>query len=207
MPEFLNQFGTEIQCEAELGQARWPLGFVCPCCAHTAHSVFKVGSHKTFQCSVCRHQTSLIAGTLFHNAKLPLTVWFWAIYLISQAKTGLTAPALKQYLGVSYPTAWLIQHKLIEAMSERETHYTLTGQVQVDDAYFGGELSGGKAGRGSEKKVPFVAALSLDDKGHPLRVKLTPVSGFTNRAIVDWAKTILLQVAPCFPMVWHVSLR
>ena len=46
-------------------------------------------------------------------------------------------------------------------MSERETKYTLSGQVQVDDAYFGGELSGGKAGRGSENKVPFVAALSL----------------------------------------------
>ena len=71
------------------------------------------------------------------------------------------------------------------AMSERETKYTLSGQVQIDDAYFGGELSGGKAGRGSENKVPFVAALSLDDEGHPLRVKLTPVSGFTNTAIAD----------------------
>jgi hypothetical protein len=114
-----------------------------------------------------------------------------AIYLISQAKTGMSALALKRYLGVSYPTAWLIQHKLMEAMSERETKYTLSGQVQIDDAYFGGELSGGKAGRGSENKVPFVAALSLDEEGHPLRVKLTPVSGFTNKAIADWAKANL----------------
>ena len=77
------------------------------------------------------------------------------------------------------------------AMSDRETHYTLSGQVQVDDAYFGGELSGGKAGRGSENKVPFVAALAFDEAGHPLRVKLTPVSGFTSKAIADWAKTNL----------------
>ena len=98
---------------------------------------------------------------------------------------------LKRYLGVSYPTAWLIQHKLMEAMSERETNDTLSGQVQIDDAYFGGELSDGKAGRGSENKVPFVTALSLDEEGHPLRIKLTPVSGFTNRAIADWAKTNL----------------
>ncbi len=159
MPEFLKQFSTEAQCEAELEQARWPQGFVCPCCAHTGHSVFKVGSHKTFQCQDCRHQTSLIAGTLFQSTKLPLTVWFLAIYLISQAKTGLSALALKRYLGVSYPTAWLIQHKLMEAMSERETKYTLGGQVQVDDAYFGGELSGGKTGRGSENKVPFKVTL------------------------------------------------
>ena len=120
-----------------------------------------------FQCQACRHQTSLIAGTLFQSTKLPLTVWFLAIYFISQAKTGLSALALKRYLGVSYPTAWLIQHKLMEAMSDRETHYTLSGQVQVDDAYFGGELSGGKAGRGSENKVPFVAALAFDEAGHP----------------------------------------
>jgi hypothetical protein len=79
----------------------------------------------------------------------------------------------------------------MEAMSERETKYTLSGQVPVDDAYFGGELSGGKAGRGSENKAPFVAALSLDEEGHPLRVKLTPVSGFTSKAIADWAKANL----------------
>ena len=161
MPEFLKQFGTEAQCEAELEQARWPQGFVCPCCAHAGHSVLKGGPHKTFQCQACRRQTSLTAGTLFQSTKLPLTVWFLAIYLISQAKTGLSALALKRYLGVSYPTAWFIQHKLMEAMCERETKYTLGSHVQLDDAYFGGEHSGGKAGRGSENKVPFVAALSL----------------------------------------------
>jgi len=117
--------------------------------------VFKAGSHKTFQCQACRHQTSLIAGTLFQSTKLPLTVWFLAIYLISQAKTGLSSLALKRYLGVSYPTAWLIHHKLMEAMSERETNYTLSGQIQVDDAYFGGELSGGKAGQGLRKQGAF----------------------------------------------------
>jgi hypothetical protein len=79
----------------------------------------------------------------------------------------------------------------MEAMSGRETKYTLGGQIQVDDAYFGGELSEGKVGRGSENKVPFVAALSLDDEGHPLRIKLTPVSGFSSKAIADWAKANL----------------
>lgn len=191
MPDFLKHFGTEAQCEATLEQSRWPQGFVCPCCRATGASVFIVGSHKMFQCRACRHQTSLTAGTLFQSTKLPLTTWFLAIYLISQAKTGLSALALKRYLGVRYPTAWLIQHKLMQAMSERETTYTLTGHVQVDDAYLGGELSGGKVGRGSENKVPFVAAVSLDDNGHPLRIKLTPVSGFTLKAISSWSKANL----------------
>lgn len=191
MPDFLNQFGSEAQCELALEQSRWPQGFVCPCCNGIGSSVFIVGSHKMFQCRTCRHQTSLTAGTLFQSTKLPLTTWFLAIYLISQAKTGLSALALKRYLGVRYPTAWLIQHKLMEAMSERETHYTLSGHIQIDDAYLGGELSGGKAGRGSENKVPFVAAVSLNENGHPLRIKLTPVSGFTLKAISNWAKANL----------------
>ena len=118
---------------------------------------------------------------------MALTIWFLAIYLISQAKTGLSTLALKRQLGVSYPTAWLIQHKLMQAMAERETEYSLVGQVQVDDVYLGGELTGGKAGRGSENKVPFVAAVSLNAEGHPLDTKMAPVPGFTLKAIANWA--------------------
>ena len=214
MPEFLKQFGSEDQCEAALEQSRWPQGFACPSCGETRCSVFIVGSHKMFQCRTCRHQTSLTAGTLFQSTKLPLTTWFLAIYLISQAKTGLSALALKRYLGVRYPTAWLIQHKLMAAMAERETLYTLSGPVQVDDAYLGGERSGGKAGRGSENKVPFVAALSLDDDGHPLRIKLTAVSGFTLKAIAAWAKanlapdcSVLSDGLACFTAVTEAGCQ
>jgi transposase-like protein len=191
MPEFLRQFGTEAQCEAALERARWPEGFRCPHCGQAAHYVLRVGARKSFQCSACRRQTSLIAGTLFQGTKLALTVWFLAIYMISQAKTGLSALALKRYLGVSYPTAWLVHHKLMQAMVEREARYVLSGKVEVDDAYLGGELSGGTAGRGSENKVPFVAAVSLDPAGHPLRAKLTPVPGFTLKAIAAWANAHL----------------
>lgn len=118
---------------------------------------------------------------------MALTIWFLAIYLISQAKTGLSALALKRQLGVSYPTAWLIQHKLMQAMLERESVYTLSGDVQVDDAYLRGERAGGKPGRGSENKVPFVAAVSLDPEGHPRYAKMAPVPGFTHLAIGEWA--------------------
>ena len=136
-------------------------------------------------------QTSLIAGTVFQSTHLALTLWFLAIYLISEAKTGLSALALKRHLGVSYPTAWLIQHKLMQTMTERDAQYTLCGEVLVDDAYLGGERVGGKAGRGSENKVPFVAAVSLNTEGHPLYTKMIPVPGFTCAALTDWAKAAL----------------
>lgn len=188
LPAFLGQYGTKAQCAAALENERWPQGFRCPHCGGVDYYLLKGASHKTFQCKACRSQTSLIAGTLFQGTHLPLTVWFLAIYLFSQAKTGLSALALKRQLGVSYPTAWLIQQKLMQAMAERDAQYTLCGNVQVDDGYLGGELAGGKAGRGSENKVPFIAAVSLDTNGHPLYVKMAPVPGFTRKAIADWAK-------------------
>ena len=208
MPEFFQRFASESQCAAALEAARWPHGFGCPCCGKTAHCVLRGGSCKVFQCNACRHQTSLIAGTVFQGTKLPLTVWFLAIYLISQAKTGLSALALKRHLGVSYPTAWLIHHKLMRAMEQREERYVLGGEVQVDDAYLGGERTGGKAGRGSENKVPFLAAVSLSEEGHPLRAKLSLVPGFTLKAIAEWAKshlapgsTVLSDGLACFNAV------
>jgi transposase-like protein len=191
LPDFLQQFGTEEQCEAELKKVRWPGGFHCPRCGQTEYSLLHVGHHETFQCKNCRLQTSLIAGTLFQSTHLPLTRWFLAIYLISQAKTGLSALALKRQLGVSYPTAWLVYHKLMQAMSERDAQYTLGGRVLIDDAYLGGELTGGKAGRGSENKVPFVAAVSLNEAGYPLYIKVATIPGFTRNAIADWAGNAL----------------
>lgn len=191
MPEFLERYGNEAQCAAALEQARWSTGFRCPRCDGGAYTRVGGRTHTLFQCRVCRHQTSLIAGTVMQGTKLPLTVWFLAIYFISQAKTGLSALALKRQLGVSYPSAWLVHHKLMQAMAEREERYALQGRVQIDDAYLGGERSGGKSGRGSENKVAFVAAVSLNDDGHPLRTKLTPVPSFSNKAIARWAKTTL----------------
>ena len=123
------------------------------------------------------------ADSLMVHAKLPLTNWFLAIHLISQAKTGLSALALKRQVGVSYPTAGLLHQKISRAMARQDGTHRLGGEVQIDDAYLGGERAGGKPGRGSENKVPFVAAVSLNEHGHPMRLKLNLVSGFTLKAI------------------------
>jgi len=190
LPAFLEQFGAETPCETALESARWPEGFRCPHCGGASHDVLHQRGRKTFQCQNCRGQTSLIAGTLFQGAHLALTVWFLALYLISQAKTGLSALALKRHLGV-YPTAWLIEHKLMQTTTERDAQYTLCGEGLVDDAYLGGERVGGKAGRGSENKVPLVAAVSLNSEKHPLHTQMIPVPGLTCAALADWAKAAL----------------
>ncbi|SEI78776.1 ISXO2-like transposase domain-containing protein [Nitrosomonas eutropha] len=177
--------------------ARWSDGFHCPRCNGTAYYVIRDGIRKVFQCRACRHQTSLIAGTVFQGTKLPLTVWFLAIYPVSQAKTGLSSLALKRQLGVSYPTAGLIHHKLMQAMANREERYVLDGRIQVDDVYLGGERAGGKTGRGSENKVPIVAAVSLTEDDRPLRMRLTPVSTWVKDCLAP-GSTVFSDASACW---------
>ncbi len=105
MPAFIAQYGTEAQCETALERARWPDDFRCPRCGGQAHCVLHGSPRKMFQCNACRHQASLIAGTVMQGTRLPLTTWFLAIHLLSQAKTGLSALALKRQLPHGLGTA------------------------------------------------------------------------------------------------------
>ena len=73
MPEFLQQFGTEAQCEAALQAARWPDGFVCPRCGGSARTSFVRAGLRYWQCGDCARQTSLISGTMFEASKLNRT--------------------------------------------------------------------------------------------------------------------------------------
>ena len=188
MSEFVERYGSEDQCARALEQIRWPAGYRCPKCGES--QCYRIAATKThralLQCTACRHQTSLTAGTVLDSSKLPLRTWFLAFYLVSQAKTGLSSLALMRHLGVSYRTAWLVQQKIRGVMTCADQAHRLEGDVQVDDAYLGGERPG-VVGRGSPNKVPFVAAVSLNADGHPLYVKMSPVSGFTQEAVKDWA--------------------
>jgi len=166
MAEFMDRYGTQEKCEAALTASRWPTGFVCPACGGPARSSFRREGRLYWQCAKCPHQCSLTSDTIFHRSKLPLTSWFLAMHLLTQAKNNVAALELKRHLGVNYATAWLVKHKLMEVMRLAEDTRQLTGRVEIDDAYLGGERSGGKAGRGSENKVPFVAAVQTTEAGH-----------------------------------------
>ena len=115
-------------------------------------------------------------------------MWFQAIYLMTQDKKGVSAMKLHRHLGISYNAAWRMKHKLMQVMMERDREHPLSGWIQLDDAYLGGERSGGKRGRGAPGKTPFVAAIETNEQGHPLRMKLTVVEGFRLTEIAAWAQ-------------------
>ena len=194
MAEFLNRYGTEGKCEEALAAARWPQGFVCPACGCATHGGFVRSSRHYWQCTACRHQCSVISGTIFESTKLPLTRWFLAMHLLTQSKNNVSALELKRHLGVCYKTAWLMKHKLMEVMRQREDSRQLEGRVEIDDAYLGGERSGGKIGRGSENKVAFIAAVQTSDDGHPLYACFAK-QPFTIEAVAIWAAKSLATSA------------
>jgi transposase-like protein len=188
LPSFQRLYGTEEQCEAALEKARWPDGFRWPRCNGHEHGRVYGRRLKRYPCRNCGHQTTLTVGTIMQGTKLPLTTWFLAFYLIGQANTGMSSLELSRHLGVKYDTSWLLHNKILRAMADREEHYLLRGKIQIDCAYLGGELPGGKAGRGSENKIPIVAAVSLNEAWHPILVRITAVSGFSSEAIGAWAR-------------------
>jgi len=194
MAEFLDRYGSEAQCEAALVAVRWPDGFVCPACGSNAHSTFVREGRHYWQCTACRHQCSAISGTIFESTKLPLTRWFLAMQLLTQSKNNVSALELRRQLGVCYKTAWLLKHKLMEVMRLREQSRQLDGRVEIDDAYLGGERSGGKSGRGSENKVPFLAAVQTTPEGKPICACFAP-QPFTTAAVAAFAAQSLAPTA------------
>ena len=112
----------------------------------------------------------MISGTLFAHSKLPLTTWFLAIYFVTQEKNGISALELSRLLGISYNATWRLKQKLMQAMKERDDEIPLVDYVQIDDAYWVG-VRRGVRGRGAKGKRPFIAAVSINDEGHPVGMR------------------------------------
>ena len=123
---------------------RWPKGLRCPECGYAGYC--ELAGRGLYPCHRCHHQTSLISGTLFEYTKLPLTTWFLGIYILTQLKNGTSVLELKRQLGISYNAARRLKHKRMQAMQERDDSQPLSGNVQMDNAYLGGNVQGRSVG-------------------------------------------------------------
>ena len=159
--DFLKQFPSEEECFQYLVNKRWPDGFRCPRCGNDA--AYFIEKNSRFQCTSCRRQTSVTAGTVFHRLRHPLLTLFWAVYLIATSKKGISAMELKRKLGIkSYQTAWLLLHKIRSAMASSQM-VPLTGDAEADETFIGGRRPG-KRGRGAEGKSTVAAVVETDGK-------------------------------------------
>jgi len=186
--DFYLHYGTEEKCREHLERARWPSGFICPECNFKEYYTVWHKNLKTFQCKNCRKQTTLTAATIFEHTKLPISKWFQTMFFMTQSKNNISALELVRMTDVCYRTAWRLKHKITQVMYEREEKRVLSGTVQLDDAYLGGECSDGKVGRGSENKVPFVAAVQTNESGNPVYSVFSRVNTFSSEEIRSWGK-------------------
>ena len=155
------RFSTAAACREYLFQLRWPAGFCCPRCG--GRKAWPV-SGVLVQCAACNRQTSVTAGTIFQDSRLPLTLWFRAVWWVTSQKNGTSAMGLQRVLGLkSYKTAWALLHKLRRAMV-RPDRDRLSGGVEVDETYLGG-LEEGVHGRQTEAKALIVVAAQEDGPG------------------------------------------
>ena len=156
-------FSTDADCLDYLEWLRWPGGFVCPDCGHARG--WRLGDGR-FECSGCGGRTSVTAGTIFDRTRTPLTVWFTACWLFSIGKGGISALSLKRTLEIgSYQTAWAMLHRL-RSVLVRPGRDRLSGVVEVDETYFGGEEPGLRGGRAKGKKsLVAIAVERREPKG------------------------------------------
>ena len=158
--DFEDRFSSEESCHAYLVRQRWPDGFRCPACGHD--KAWELSRRRLMECHACHRQVSVTAGTIFHRSRKPLRLWFKAMLLMTSQRPGISALWLMRQLGLpSYQTAWTWLHKLRRAMV-RPGREALSGKVEVDEGYLGGEETGVQ---GRQTKNKAVVAVAVEVKG------------------------------------------
>jgi len=183
--QFQSDFATEEACEQYLAACRWPEGFICPRCGN--RRAYELVNQRRWQCGGCRHQVSLTAGTVLHRTKIPLTQWFWAAYLMTMDKRGVSALLLQRQFGLScYETAWMLLHKLRRAMvnAAREP---LHGEVEVDETWVGGEQAGLRGSRQLKGRRAALVLVAVERRGRGSgRVRMEAIPDFKSSTIIPF---------------------
>jgi transposase-like protein len=133
-----------------------------------------------YRCANCRHDFTVTARTLFGDTRLPLSLWFEAMWYVVNQKHGVSALGVQRVLGVTYLTAWRWLHKLRRAMV-RPGRDRLAGTVEVDEVYIGGERPG-KRGRGAAGKA-LVLVIAQADGPRMGRIRLVRVANASQSAL------------------------
>lgn len=181
--ELERRFSSDDACREYLFRLRWPNGFVCPRCqGRNSWSM----SRGLWLCAACRSQVSVTAGTVFQDSRLPLPLWFRAMWYVTSQKNGASALTIQRILGLgSYQTAWAWLQKLRRAMV-RPGRERLSGLIEVDETYLGG-LEEGRHGRHTEKKA--IVAVAAEEKDRTIgRIRLRCVPDVSSQSLVPFVE-------------------
>ncbi len=184
----LETFDSDDDCRRHLEQLRWPNGVACARCGNK--SVSRIATRNQYDCNSCRYRFSVTSGTIMHDSHLPLRKWFIAIYMIVEAKKGVSARQMGRTLNIAYRTAWYLNHRIREALKTPEA--LLSGIIEVDETWVGGKTHGKGRGYIENKTMVMGAA----QRGGEVRMEVGKVPsrkelhGFIERHVADDAEAI-----------------
>ena len=164
--DFQKRFPDEKSCLDYLIRMRWPEKTVCSVCS--GEKLDFIHRQRAYQCRRCQKQTFVTAGTAFDRSHLPLHKWFWAIFLMSTPKKGVSMLYLQKQLGIkSYKAAWLMGHKIRQAMTQRDSLYHLENTVEADEIFIGGRQPMEELQKLGTNKTPFLIMVEEGRKSKP----------------------------------------
>ena len=193
LPEFQKMFPDEDACATWLFEVRWPDGFERPAFGHKECFTFNTRKW-LYQCKNCRKQTSIRAGTLMQDSKLPLTTWFWAAYLVATHSNGISGVQLQKQMALgSYRTAWLLIGKLRADMVDPGRNL-LSGLVKIDETSIccrakDEEVRRGRSHKGKLMIAGAVEVESRDGKTYPGRIRLSEIPDYTTETLHDFVES------------------
>lgn len=167
LPQLKKDFPNDKACLSFIFESQH--SYKCSC----GGKYSPITGRKQYQCGKCRFQIAPLAGTIFHKSDTPLTLWFHAIWVFSNAKSGVSAKELQRQLGVTYKTAWRMLNLIRKSLGQDNDK--LGGDVEMDETYFGGRF---KSGRYNEKQKEAIARKSAIigavERGGKAKVKVSP---------------------------------
>src|SRR6202790_5254000 len=223
LPEFARIFPDDTACAAYLEAIRWLDGFVCGWCGETSDPYRFANRPQVLRCRKCQRDNALTAGTVMERTRTPLSIWFWAAYLVSSHTPGISAVQFQRQLGLNrYETAFQILHKLRAGMVRPDRdpiggNVARGDHVEVDECYIGGETRGKGKGVHADEKTLVIAAVEVRTKktkdGKPqrrggryagrLRIEIAPdrtekaLCGFVEAAVALGAM-VVTDAAPAY---------
>src|SRR5258706_1978603 len=173
LKDMQTDFPDDKACLDWLLQSRYPNGITCKQCGTINAKHHYIASRGSYSCQECRHHVHSTSGTIFHKSSTPLTSWFYAIYLMSQTRTGISAKQLERELGVTYKTAWRMFKLIRSRLDENGDAFgSDNNDVEVDEMHVGGPRKG-KRGRGAAGKTPVIGAV---ERGGRVKAQVVPTT-------------------------------
>ena len=136
--QFFKRFSSDEVCLEHLFNVRFKKNHQCSKCLNNS-KWYRIKSELAFSCGNCGHHVHPCVGTIFEDSSTSLQLWFYAIYLFTTTRSGVSAKELQRQLGVTYKTAWRMGHKIREYMAVVDGDDKLEGFVEIDETYVGGK--------------------------------------------------------------------